>query len=816
MSLFSWNAFVYADVNPMDFDLEAGDAIKKIKEAAYQADVELLFALGLPSDVQTNAVEGRMTIGEALDQMLEGTPLVAVPVNKGEAYGIMNRAKKGGKDLKRSKKQLQKILTREQTDQPTMKQSKLEKRSNVSPLMKGLLSLAAVAIPSLIAQDSGSEEDEVYELSPFSVDAGRDTGYRANSTLAGTRLRSELKDIGSSIQVVTSEFLEDTGATNSNELLIYTTNTETGGVTGNFSGVNVAPGRTDTQEPRASPQNAQRIRGLFTADLTRDYFLTPIPFDSYNTTRVEINRGSTATLSGLGSPAAVINNGLVDANFNDSGSVRLRVGEKGSFRTSFDINREVVEDKFAVRFAAVYDDRKYRQEPAFEEVERYYSAIRYRPFENTTLRMHFEDGNIDANRPDVVAPRENISGWLAVGKPLYNARIGTHDPTGIFFDIDGDGTTEQVPASMIDAGNVRVTTTDVNGVPLNTGKFFIAGNGRLDGPNFPIPAGADKNPVITSARFWHQNGAIWDDYTSRNPSIGIFGQWPTRYRAVGDAMDNDNDIDNHRWVSARNLDSIYNNFARQGFTSLSEYDFGSSLLVGSASFQNEDFDNFNAVLEQTFLDNNLGFEFAFDTQSYANESFAPFQDNAGNVYVDMNMYFLDGSPNPNVGRPFVDARRSKNDWQLKRDTFRATAYYDLDFKEMMSDRWGSILGRHVITGFFNTREDLQTSQSSRLAVNDPQILRALNSPGDITTFQAMLNPLMYVGDDLRGITNMTNLPMRRLEGAEIWQPGQSFTYRFWDPGVQPGTDNRPATDKDVILAQGQLVTKDVTMTQAFT
>jgi hypothetical protein len=35
-----------------------------------------------------------------------------------------------------------------------------------------------------------------------------------------------LKDVGSAISVVTSEFLKDTGATDSKSLLQYTTNTE--------------------------------------------------------------------------------------------------------------------------------------------------------------------------------------------------------------------------------------------------------------------------------------------------------------------------------------------------------------------------------------------------------------------------------------------------------------------------------------------------------------------------------------------------------------------------------------------------------------
>ena len=74
-------------------------------------------------------------------------------------------------------------------------------------------------------------------LSPFVVDATEDKGsYRANSTLAGTRVRTDLKDVSSAITVVTAQFLQDTGAKNAQDLLVYTPSTEVAGLRGNFSG----------------------------------------------------------------------------------------------------------------------------------------------------------------------------------------------------------------------------------------------------------------------------------------------------------------------------------------------------------------------------------------------------------------------------------------------------------------------------------------------------------------------------------------------------------------------------------------------------
>src|SRR4051812_48484641 len=123
-------------------------------------------------------------------------------------------------------------------------------RSRVIPL----LALAASFLPSahIVAQgaqtplrvptpaevkksDSNPASEETLQLSPFEVRADTDNGYLATSAQSGTRLRSELKDIAASVSVVTKDFMNDIGARNLEDLLTYTTNTEVGGISGNFS-----------------------------------------------------------------------------------------------------------------------------------------------------------------------------------------------------------------------------------------------------------------------------------------------------------------------------------------------------------------------------------------------------------------------------------------------------------------------------------------------------------------------------------------------------------------------------------------------------
>jgi len=70
--------------------------------------------------------------------------------------------------------------------------------------------LLLAVTPFAIAQDS-SDTEEVFELSPFSVDTSGDEGWRASSTLTGSRTNQELKNVPLSVDALTSEFMEDMG-----------------------------------------------------------------------------------------------------------------------------------------------------------------------------------------------------------------------------------------------------------------------------------------------------------------------------------------------------------------------------------------------------------------------------------------------------------------------------------------------------------------------------------------------------------------------------------------------------------------------------
>lgn len=64
-----------------------------------------------------------------------------------------------------------------------------------------------VSLFPCVGQEGMSED--VYTLNPFMVSGEQDSGYLAMNALAGTRMRTQLEDLGSSFSSVNAEFIED-------------------------------------------------------------------------------------------------------------------------------------------------------------------------------------------------------------------------------------------------------------------------------------------------------------------------------------------------------------------------------------------------------------------------------------------------------------------------------------------------------------------------------------------------------------------------------------------------------------------------------
>ena len=592
--------------------------------------------------------------------------------------------------------------------------------------------LLGTSFLSLQAQDAvsdGAELDEdVYELSPFEVSTDSDVGYLATQTLAGTRIRTDLRDVGSAISVVTSEFINDVGATDNSTLLQYTTNAEVAGTRGTYGGLGTGTSLDESGSLRA-PGGAQRVRGLAAADNTRDFYITDIPWDSYVTSRIDIQRGPNALLFGLGSPAGIVNASLDTAEFYDMGEVKIRVGEYGSVRGSFDVNRVIIDDVLAVRVEGLADYQKFQQDPAFEDDERGYLAVRWQPkfldpeTFRTTIRANYEKGQIDANRPRILPPYDSITPWFAPAANGYgtwtvNSGMGKNHVTNPY-DANNDRFATYPtsgPGAASYGINIRNSANDnyqpwISGVVNQQQPLYF-----MDGATGGI-MGATAGYINVGARM--PNGNV------RGPSDGIFGkQYAEQF---------------YRLASydgfARNAElPLFGSgqYRAKSLTDDSVFDFYNKLIDGDNKREWEEWDAYNVTLTQTGWGDRVGLELSFDKQEYTRGgfSFVPYTPtltidimrNGLDYYTyGSNLDGITSQTNVNYGRPYVisDAGGRGSSYTSDREYYRASLYGEFRPEDVTDRDWIlKIFGRQRINASYNEERYFFENRSWRGVAND--------------------------------------------------------------------------------------------------
>lgn len=338
-----------ADTPPRKFDIAAGDAGNALRLFAQQSGVELLYSPNEIAGAKTNSVRGELPPRAALDQLLAGTGLTVTQGKTNGALAVMRVS-----DPNASRAALP--SDRPSPDRPTAP------RRNTA---------ANVADADPVA------------LSPFEVRSEKDQGYVAASSLAGTRLNSELWETPAAISVMTKEFLEDTGVLNVNAALDYAMNIATD--YSDYTGQTIAYNDINIQ-----------MRGFVGAQVGRNFFSSTLSGDRFNMERIDFSRGPNSVLFGLGSPGGIVNTSTKRARVNQRiDDLRVRFASFDDYRAELDFGRTVVPDKVAVRMNLVWQDRDGWRE--FERLTRKAGAFAatFRPTKTTELRLEAEYGDID-------------------------------------------------------------------------------------------------------------------------------------------------------------------------------------------------------------------------------------------------------------------------------------------------------------------------------------------------------------------------------------------------------------------------------------
>lgn len=578
--------------------------------------------------------------------------------------------------------------------------------------------------------------EEVLQLSPFVVGSERDSGYVATSSLAGTRIRTDLKDLANPISVVTREFMQDVGATDPVDILVYTGNTEAGGTGGNYSGANVGSPAIFTDVTR-NPQNNNRVRGLARADLTRDYFPSSIVFDGYNTSRVEINRGPNATLFGLGSPGGIINSQLIKPTLKNAATAELSMDDRGSTRGTLDVDRLLIPGKLAIRVAGLDEREQFRQKFAYERDRRVFASVHIAPFKDGVLRASYEKGAIDANRPRADGPRDNFTRWW---DPAFN-KI-THSPGTVEFNtISRD--LLRAPGEWFEQPAVVYESNDAT----SPARMMYAWN---------ILVGVPRTPGGNPATGFQANMV----------SITKGDQWfPS--------------------ATARALGIEHGSFyADDAINNLSIFNWREQLLDGPNKREWEDFQVGNISYDHNWKHplGSIGIEGAFSREIMKRSFFDMFPGGRGyQINIDVNTTLPWGAPNPNFGRPFLASNTTRNTNNAKRQTERLTAYLEVDFARN-TDRF-KWLGRHNLTGYVN-RFDLDEQSFSGGNAADlgwTTATRAFVNPAtardDINSTDGLVRTAVYIGPSLANLSSPNGI---NLQGIQSQLRPTTATGWYWD------------------------------------
>jgi outer membrane receptor protein involved in Fe transport len=600
-----------------------------------------------------------------------------------------------------------------------------------------------------------ADPDQPIVLSPFTVDASQDRGYFAQNTLAGSRMNTNISDLGASISVITKQEMLDTASVDLNDVFRYQINTEgsstytptgSGYLTLRSDGVLDVNGGASTGSSVTPFTNASanRVRGLGVPSIAINYYpaIGQLPLDAYNIQSVEISRGPNSMLFGLGSPAGIVNQTTAQAVLDrTSGGVSARTDQNGSVRGTFNFNQPLIDGKLALYVAAVYDDRKFEREPSYDKTRRAYAALTFKPFSKTTHSANIEGYENNNRRPNTLTPRDFVTQWNLAGRPVYDpttrtiSKINGGDTLGVYV-INANSSYANDVRNFIasrpgyDPALWNAAQTAYNGVnvfgdaALTTAGTFSAGSNTPSNNALFVPGITWTNQARTTMQIangqlqnWFQplrgqryrtgwgtpgnpaaNAPLYPDPES---SIWLNPTWDAMY--------------NRGFTASTGWTAIGNNiigYKYPGVTDKSIYDY-ENINVNEMNFGEDKNTNYNVELEQEILPSlylNAGW-FRQDFISKTNYTVA--QLNVATLFVDTNKTLPDGSANPFFGKPYVED--SDPDRYINReldDHYRAMLAWTPDFTR--NSNWTRWLGHHQILGLWSRDESQADAIRQRL------------------------------------------------------------------------------------------------------
>ena len=301
---------------------------------------------------------------------------------------------------------------------------------------------------------------DAVQLSPFTVNTDKDTGFAASSSLAGGRLATDLRDTPASYSVITREFIEALNITDLMGAQEWTPSSTYQSDTGanNFF----------TFTTRFT------VRGVQAGQPQRNFFPVNSDNDAFDLGRYDFGRGANSILFGNGSVGGVSSSSTrrarTDSSFQE---VKVTVGSWSAKRATVDVNQRIT-DKLALRASALWQDGDGWRQKEFEKRKGLFLTSTYKPFRDTEIRLEGEAFDREFNK-SINNISDQLLGWD--GKTTFNGAAA----------LNG--------ASTAALNALQAQGVSRRGANYNVYDPYNGYNGIASYQNDPITLGGGANPT---------------------------------------------------------------------------------------------------------------------------------------------------------------------------------------------------------------------------------------------------------------------------------------------------------------------------------
>ncbi len=514
-------------------------------------------------------------------------------------------------------------------------------------VLASLFALTASARAQTVSATSPSPSNPggVVELTPFIVNTDKDTGYAASETLAGTRMRNDLRDVGAALTILTPEFLQDLAVNSFDQALIYTPSVDL------VEGDNTDANRASGTAMRYGTGQSFSIRGFNTnagnQSISHDFFTALETADNYNSERITLSLGPNALLIGVGNPQGTVVTTTKRAQLQrQKTTVEAQTDRWGSARLSLDHNQLLIRDKLALRLNLLHDQHREFRKFEGKDQERMTVSVTAQPWANTRVTLNHESYTVHTNASSLMwGFNSGMLRWLAAGKPAVDFVPAGLTYTATRAYVDAKGNRIPVAPGVVDADGFVDAKTDFD---PNNALGQTAGHTQVWVVGLPM-----ANPLwnmryqgtLSLASFGGQNSA---NYQSMNP-----------WEMIG--ISKDTNLNGGTWDDPSNK----------------QHGRWSQLLVEQK------------ITEGLYL------ELAGNVAVY-HQNLDP--NNFTSITIDPNRYLPDGSLNPGYLVPYDENGQMQfRPITNKVAEYRATLSYERDLTKI--NRW---FGKHSLSGLYQT------------------------------------------------------------------------------------------------------------------